>query len=233
MTAPHRKPLGAPSRLRKLRAMSSGELWSRVRYSAYCRLERARHARGALADTDRLRLALVRPLARSADWRRALVGARQQSAVHFFPGVEQRDVTRALFLERFCAEHQRLRDEAGRVLRRELSFFGGTYRYDGRIDWHADPVSGAPWPKVYHRDVPVHGGDVGFGDVKHVWELGRHQFLIDLAKAWAIDRDARASAAIRDLVFDWRDENPLAPASAGRVRWSRRSACCRGCGASS
>jgi hypothetical protein len=196
--------------------MSAGELWTRIQYDAYCRLERARHARGALAQGGRLRKALVPALGRSNDWRAALVTARQRRTTRFFAGTEQREQTRALFLERYPAELERARVEADRALRHEFSFFGGTYRFDDRIDWHADPVTGAHWPKVYHRDVPVHGGDVGFGDVKHVWELARHQFLIDLARAWAIDGEPRYAAAARALVLDWRAENPVGTG----VAWS-------------
>ena len=51
---------------------------------------------------------------------------------------------------------------------RIISTLGGV---DG-IDWNADPVTGAQWPRVYHRDVPVHGGNVGFGDVKAAGVIG-------------------------------------------------------------
>ena len=209
-------PLSSADRLKKLRAMSAGELWTRVRYDAYCRLERARHARGALSSPDRLRTALVPILARASNWKSALLDARRSRTARFFKGAEQLEATRALLLERFPGECGRARLEAGRVLRREFSFFGGTYHFPDGVDWHADPVTGAAWPRVYHRDVPVHGGDVGFGDVKHVWELGRHQFVIDLAKGWAIDRDAAAAAAVRALAADWRRANPVGTG----VSWS-------------
>jgi hypothetical protein len=209
MSVPRSGPLSTADRLKKLRAMSGGELWTRVRYDAYCRLERARHARGALSSPDRLRAALVPTLARSSDWKSALLDARRNRTTRFFKGAEQLEATRARLLERFPGECGRARLEAGRVLRGEFSFFGGTYHYPAGVDWHADPVTGAAWPRVYHRDVPVHGGDVGCGDVKHVWELGRHQFVIDLAKVWAIDRDVAAAAAARALVSDWRRENPV------------------------
>lgn len=203
------RPLPAATRLRKLRAMSPAELATRVRYEMYCRLERARHSRGLLSRRDRLRDGLVSPLARSSDWASALMDSRRQRRTRFFTGVERIDATRALFRARFPAEHRRAQDEARRAGRREFSFFGETFCYPDGIDWNADPVTGAQWPRVYHRDVPVHGGNVGFGDVKHVWELGRQQYVVDLAKAWAIDRDSQSAAACRELVFDWRAGNPV------------------------
>jgi hypothetical protein len=209
MTGSARGPLGAAERLKKLRAMSPRELWTRVRYDGYCRIERKRHARGALAHGGDLRRVLVPRLARARDWRSALLESRRARSVRFFAGAEDLSSTRAILLERYPQELCTMRAEADRAARHEFSFFGGTHTYNGSVDWHADPVTHARWPVAYHRDVPVHGGDVGFGDVKHVWELGRHQFLIDLAKAWAVDRQARHSVSMRELVADWRAQNPV------------------------
>ena len=47
-------------------------------------------------------------------------------------------------------------------------FFGRRFSFGSEIDWHADPVSGAGWPHTYHRDVPVHRGDTGFGETANV-----------------------------------------------------------------
>jgi hypothetical protein len=195
--------------LKKIRAMSAGEVWTRIRYDAYCRLERNRHARGALAHGNRFQDALAPAIAGAADWRTALLAARRQRGARFFAGAEQLDATRSLLLERYPREVELARAQAEKASRHEFSFFGGTYRYGDRVDWHADPVTGAQWPQRYHRDVPVHGGNVGFGDVKHVWELGRHQFLIDLAKGWVLERNPGYAAAMRALVFDWRAANPV------------------------
>src|SRR4029453_9544089 len=80
----------------------------------------------------------------------------------------------------------------------------------GPIARQNDPVTGKAWPQVYHADVPVHGGDVGYGDVKHVWELSRQQYLIDLAKAHFLPGDGHALAAMKELVRSWIAGNPYA-----------------------
>ena len=128
--------------------MSVDEVWTRLPYEAYCQLERTRHTRGALTHAHRLRDGLVPALARSSNWRSSLLGARRERMARFFAGVEQRDETRALFLTRFPAEHRRAIEEARRVLRGEFAFFGHTLRYPDGIDWHADPVTKAQWPRV-------------------------------------------------------------------------------------
>lgn len=202
-------PLRFADRLRKLRAMSPDELWTRVRYDAYCRVERTRQGRSALGSAGRLQRALVPRLSRADDWRGALLESRTHRTARFFAGVERREAIRGLFSRRYARERQCAVLLAERAARHEFSFFGHTFRYNGRIDWHADPETGAPWPRLYHRDVPVNGGDVGFGDVKYVWELGRHQFLIDLSRAWALERAPTYPQVVRQFVSDWRAENPI------------------------
>ena len=211
-----RGPLSVTDRLRKLRGMTVDELWTRVHYDAYCRWEGRRHGHGPLIDETRFRDALVPALRQNTDWQQALVQARRESNRRFFASIDDLASIRRTLLEQYPGEVERMRVEADRALRLEFAFFGEKFTYEKRVDWHADPVTRARWPQVYHRRVPVHGGDVGFGDVKHVWELSRHQFLIDLAKGWAVLRDAEYARAARELAFDWRRENPVGTG----VAWS-------------
>src|SRR5687767_13526835 len=111
-------PLNIADGLKQLHAMSPGEMGTRMRYLSYGRVERVRHARGAFERKDRIRDANVPSLARSADWKSALLRARAaERRNRFFAGAEQRDATRAVFVSRFPAEHLRARQEAERVLR--------------------------------------------------------------------------------------------------------------------
>jgi hypothetical protein len=76
--------------------------------------------------------------------------------------------------------------------------------------------SGKRWPGVYHADVRVHVGNTGCGDVKHVWELSRQQFLVDLGKAWYLERQSEDLQAIERFVRSWIEGNPYATG----VNWS-------------
>jgi hypothetical protein len=100
--------------------------------------------------------------------------------------------------------------QAERAAAHRFHFFGREFQAGGDVAWHSDPVSGATWPQVFHADVPVHGGDVGYGDVKYVWELNRQQYLIDLGKAFFLTGDEAHRTAIRELVRSWIKGNPYA-----------------------
>jgi hypothetical protein len=44
-------------------------------------------------------------------------------------------------------------------------------------------------------------------DVKHVWELNRHQWLVDLARAWRTEGNERAAVRARAVILDWIQKN--------------------------
>lgn len=210
--------LGLGRRLQKLRAMSWGELATRIRYRAYCAWEMREHARGRFADPQRLRRGLVPPLDRDARWSQRLLESRRAAKLPWLPGVtrDERGPLLEAFGTRFAAERERTIQEADRVLRGQVTFFGKSFSCGPDVDWHADPVTRRRWPVVYHGRVPSGGGDVGFGDVKHVWELSRHQFFIDLAKAYALTGDPRYARHTRDLHASWCQQNPYGTG----VNWS-------------
>lgn len=73
-------------------------------------------------------------------------------------------------------------------------------------DWRLDPVSGkrAPdraWPDVPYLDYAV------VGDHKYPWELGRHQHLVALARAWRLTSEKRYLERIEKEWRWWSEAN--------------------------
>jgi hypothetical protein len=207
--------LSVGARLRKLRAMSGAEIAHRLRYKAVIEIERRQHRAGRLVHPDRLQRALV-PALRGPDWQRRLIEARRANRARFFSSVGERDAIRAIFQASYASGLADTIAKASAARHHQFAFFGREFHYGDEIPWQADPVSGREWPPVFHADVPVHGGDVGYGDVKHVWELSRHQFLIDLAKSWFLTGNRDDLQALRRLVRSWRAANPYGTG----VNWS-------------
>jgi hypothetical protein len=196
------------NQLTKLRAMSMREIASRTAYKGYLAWERRRHHAGGLTAPDRLRRSLHPDLVAGPDWPDALL--RRSSGAVFFPALGDPAVVRAHFGTVYADELVKARRIADDVVRNDIEFFGERFSFGDRIDWNADPVTGARWPRVYHADVPVHGGNGGFGDVKHVWELNRHQFLMDLAKVALLDGSELHRRKLQTLVDDYQREVPYA-----------------------
>ena len=95
---------------------------------------------------------------------------------------------------------QRLLDEPWSLLSRKINLTGA-------IDWHRDPLSDYRFDRVFYADVQVY--ELDGVDVKYVWELNRHQFLVELARGWRFTGEDRFAARARELIIDWIEENPL------------------------
>lgn len=205
----HSRVLGLGARLNKLRGMSAAEVAHRIRYGARIAAERRAHASGRLEDPARLSHALVSSLA-GPDWQHRLLESRRRNRERFLPCVSERETMRRLFATAYAAEREDTLTHAAEARQHRFEFFGRVFEYGDSIPWQSDPVSGNAWPSRYHADVPVHGGDAGYGDVKYVWELSRQQYLIDLAKSWFLADRSDDLLAIERLVRSWIDGNPYA-----------------------
>ena len=195
------------ARLTKLRAMGLSEVLGRVQYRAALAAERYDHQRRGAGSPDHLGRALRRDL-RGSKWQPRLLAARRATPARFFPGAHERDRMRALFATQFAPERADMLVHAAHARAHRFEFFGKEFQYSDEINWQADPVTGRQWPAKFHPDVPVHGGDVGYGDVKHVWELSRQQYLIDLAKSFYLTDATADLQAMRRLVRSWIAGNP-------------------------
>jgi hypothetical protein len=189
--------------------MPMREVAARAAYALRLGAERWQHRRGVLAQPDRLERGLRRQF-QGPGWRDRLLAARRSAPARFLPGLHDRARVHALFGSAYRLEYERSLADAARARERRFEFFGREFHLDGDIDWMADPVSGQRWPAVFHADVPVHGGDIGFGDVKYVWELNRQQCLIDLGKAYFLAGRPEDLDALQGLVESWIAGNPYA-----------------------
>jgi hypothetical protein len=179
------------NRLRKLRGMSALELRTRLAGVAYRVYERG------VMRTHRVGPATNRGTHESNVW----------APRGFLASVEDRHVTRDILRTRFPEELAASLERADRLLAGEFLLFGTYRQLAWPIDWHADPVSGTRWPNVYHHDVPIARAGAP-GDAKDVWELNRHQFLTDLARAWLVTERREYVEAIDRIVGSWIEANP-------------------------
>jgi len=183
--------------IRKFRKMTLAEIRHRAGQSRLFRVERKTYRRR--------RFEAYKPTTGSIPV--AVLGAR---AADMVPGLRAGDV--AALRSSYPETHQRLYQQAQNRAKAVLS---GTHLLleqpvdlSDKVDWHADPVTGHQWKRDFYADVPIHGLPDGV-DVKHVWEVNRHQYLAELGRAWRLTGDERYAVRVRELLLDWIDENPL------------------------
>jgi len=76
-------------------------------------------------------------------------------------------------------------------------------------DWVTDPETGRPWPQVTWWTIDIRS-DNRQGDVKWVWEIGRHREMVVLARAAALEPgNAEWGQNLDRLLSWWFKANPL------------------------
>lgn len=100
-----------------------------------------------------------------------------------------------------------VREVAARTMRNPPDVFGQPVAHrDGIPDWNADPVTGRPIPLSFGLFLDFR--HIEGIDIKHLWELNRHLWLVPLAQAWAVGHEPRYLAHLGRLLEQWLDACP-------------------------
>jgi len=90
----------------------------------------------------------------------------------------------------------------------QIDFFGHESLDIGMpVCWHTDPVTAITSPLEFGKTLDYRN-DQKVGNVKFVWELGRHQHLVPLAVAYAITGDTKYRDAVVGQISSWINDNP-------------------------
>jgi hypothetical protein len=76
------------------------------------------------------------------------------------------------------------------------------------IDWHLDPVSGRRAP-LHHASRLDPLDTTAVGDSKVVWELSRHQWMVELAQAYRLTGDEAYADVFVSKLEAWQAANPV------------------------
>lgn len=111
---------------------------------------------------------------------------------------------------------QQLIAGADAVRRGEFEILGyGRLSFGKPINWHLDPVSGRVAPSVHWSLInPLDIEQVG--DSKVVWELNRHQWLLELGQAFRLTGEEHYARCFAEYIRHWMLANP----PAWGINWS-------------
>jgi hypothetical protein len=102
---------------------------------------------------------------------------------------------------------KRLVADADRLMDGHAEFFGVVRDDLTDPDWWFDPKTGRRAPAGYAFDVPYRSEDA-VGDIKQIWEPSRHQYLTQLAAAYAVTGDERYAERVAAHLRSWWEVNP-------------------------
>lgn len=105
------------------------------------------------------------------------------------------------------ASARTLRD-AARILGGTIELFGQAVDLGPEPDWHGAVDGPERWPRAPWWEIDIRSS-ARLGDVKWVWELGRHRHLVVLARAAFLDPDeARWLEGLDAQLRSWMEANP-------------------------
>jgi hypothetical protein len=97
--------------------------------------------------------------------------------------------------------------QADRLLQDKLTVFGRTIACSRGRAWKTDPLTGRTWPDAHWSRIDLIHDHTGI-DPKYIWEINRHQFLIQAAMAyWFTGQEASAEFTL-ESILDWIEHNP-------------------------
>ena len=76
------------------------------------------------------------------------------------------------------------------------------------VNWHRDPLSGTQSPLSYGKTLDYRDSSQ-VGNVKVLWELGRHQHLIALASAFSVTGETKYRNTVTEQIEHWIEANPF------------------------
>ncbi|HEX2710697.1 MAG TPA: alginate lyase family protein [Candidatus Acidoferrales bacterium] len=185
---------GGVVRLRRLLNMGMPELICRGRHAVAKRMERI-----GLLSAPSLRL--------DGDASTLIRRVRGGSASGFFPGAvsEQVPTVFAAHMPEACDQTMAAAEAICQKCFNLLGYHG--LSFGNPVNWHLDPISGHQAPLVHwSRLDPTNAAAVG--DMKVVWELNRHQWLVHLGQAYRLTGDERYAEMFATYVREWIRANP-------------------------
>jgi hypothetical protein len=194
-------------KLARLLDMSLGEVAGRLRQEASKWRERSSPEASPFGEA-------LAPEVVAPAWRRLVAGSPaggfaadpgEPAPGSFFEGVEQDAI--AELVRKFPASCEAIVAAADEIARGRIDLLGRTaLRVDPPVDWQLDPVRRVRFPFVHWSRIDV--ADPAGGEVKLVWELNRHQWLVRLAQAYRLTGDERYASLALEHVEHWMRTNP-------------------------
>lgn len=131
---------------------------------------------------------------------------RERREFRLTPGLSDLARTVETIKQFFPGSIDEARREADMIVKHQIRLFGQTYAMGSRVDWHADPRTGARWPlEHFTRTLLRHGHG---SDVRMVWELNRLHHFAALGRAYALTKDERYTEEFLIQIASWYEENP-------------------------
>jgi len=109
-------------------------------------------------------------------------------------------------------EQERVAREAKKILNHHFEVLSQRIKFGKKINWQTN-FAGQSWPKEPYEEFRAKNYDFDskryIGDIKLPWELNKHLYLQDLAKAYLVTKNEKYAQEFVEQIEDWLKENPF------------------------
>jgi len=101
-------------------------------------------------------------------------------------------------------------EEAGKLLNGKLRYYAFHWKQAGNPpDWFLNPFNGSHYKNTNLHWTQFPDFDPQFGDIKHLWEASRFEWVIILARAYSATGEQRYLKTLNSWLRDWAARNPM------------------------
>ena len=127
--------------------------------------------------------------------------------LNFFGLSEDRKSLIKEYKTRFPNQYSLSLKRANNLIDGKFNLLGLKTELSNPIQWNRNPETSKEFPLLHHSLINT-GNSEPYGDVKFVWELNRHQFFIEVAKAYFLTGDEKYATTIQGWFNSWIKDTP-------------------------
>jgi hypothetical protein len=114
------------------------------------------------------------------------------------------------FIKKNCPDSiDKTINRANLIVDHKFSFYKSTLMEMGKqMNWHLCFETKKNWPVKFWYDIDCRNTE-SMGDIKIIWELNRHQYFLELGKAYLYTQDEKYAQEFVSQIDSWIEQNPF------------------------
>ena len=117
--------------------------------------------------------------------------------------------------DRLCSDYpdelkEVLFEDADKIIRGQLRYYAHHWKSVGNPpNWFLKPFNCQTWPNPRKHWTNLGDFNTGIGDIKNIWEASRFEWVVTLARAYAVSGKAVYLDTLNQWLNDWAEKNPV------------------------
>lgn len=103
-----------------------------------------------------------------------------------------------------------LLQNANKIINGQIRYYACHWKEIGNPpNWFLNPFNGQSYPNPHLHWTKLPDFNTFIGDIKNIWEASRFEWVVTLARAYAVTSDEKYLFTLNSWLRDWAEKNPL------------------------